>query len=588
VSLLSRLERLVDKEKHRECLDEIAEVRRDKLEKGDQLRIGVLESHCYFNRGDFNKAYETAQVTVEYGKKDEENKPIVIDAYIRMAEASLGLFQVDAAFKACEQAEELRQELPKSDESLREFLRASILYVESLGWYFRDDVHRGIDCAQESLAIRERLNDVPGTVSSLMRVGYLHLEVDYSKTLEYHERGIDLNRNPKMMKHVIQALQNKSLIHTWNGNWDEAEQLVFQSLSMARKYDLGRSIPTGLFCLAMSYRAKGDYTQAQKYFEQCLTMSENTGAGLLIAMSSNNLGEIHSTRGDLDEALAGYEKGMRMNKEMGRIKGYVVGLGNCGLVQYARGELNEALQILEEALAIAKARQESGFLMKYVEWAILYTVLILVDNGDIKRAQHHVDYLSRLADRNREELTNQIYYTTASMIMKSSTLSKNRALAKEYLTEVVNGKILDFEITSLAHLLLCDLLVEDLRISGDSRLLDELKILLNSFDKTILDQGSTSLQVEVLLLQSKVAILDLDMGRADRLLNQARSIADDKGLVRLSKRIIDEHEVLQKELSIWESLGEERPPLAEQTKKTRIHEQIGEMIQQGLWRKMLF
>ncbi|UCH05087.1 MAG: tetratricopeptide repeat protein [Candidatus Thorarchaeota archaeon] len=568
-------------------MQSIEKIQKKVQERGDRLRIGVLKGRCFIGLGEFSEALKATQAVVEEGKRSEENRISVIDALLVKADALLRLAQVDRSFEACEQAERLRKELPADNESLLESIRAKILHVKSTGFYYRDDVQKGIECARQSLSLRERLGDVSGVVESLMKVAYLHLEVDSDQSLEYMERALELNRELGKKSHIIAALGWKGLIQSSKGNWDEAERFILEAIDLAREHDMGGRVQANLLILALMCQRKGDFVRAEKLYQECITASERVGQSLFVAMCSNNLGEMYRAQGKLDEALAGYKKSMEINREIDRMKGYVWGLGNCGLIQYARGNLDAALGFLEEALRIAKERTEAGLLMKYVEWGALYVVMVLVDRGMIKKAQMHVEDLRQFAEKEESEITNQIYKTAASIVLKSSSLAQDRALAKDYLTEVL-GNLYHSEVNSIACLLLCDLLVEDLRLSGDRSLLDELKWRLSSFVETTLDQGSTSLQTEALLLQSKVALLELDMKQASRLLNQARSLSEAKGLIMISKRIVDEHDALLTELSVYEKLGGDELRIPEQIERVRIHEQIGEMIQKGLWRKMLF
>jgi tetratricopeptide (TPR) repeat protein len=305
-------------------------------------------------------------------------------------------------------------------------------------------------------------------------------------------------------------------------------------------------------------------------------------------MSSGNLGEIHKAQGRLDEALAGFEVSMKINKEMGRLKAYVWGLGNCGMIQYARGNLDEALTLLEGALTISKERREAGLLETYFEWGTLFIVQVLIDKGMVEEAQQHVEDLRQIMQGEGDVLDNQIYQISAAIVLKSSAVARDKALAKEYLTEVVEGELLFHEITVLAYLLLFDLLVEDLRLSGDRGLLDELKWRLASLMDTAIEQGSTSLQTEALILQSKVTLLEFDTEKSEQLLTQAHVLANQRGLDRSIGRVENEHRMLLDELSLWEELKDEKPALSEMTERLRINEQIRQMLQQGVWRKMLF
>jgi hypothetical protein len=125
-------------------------------------------------------------------------------------------------------------------------------------------------------------------------------------------------------------------------------------------------------------------------------------------------------------------------------------------------------------------------------------------------------------------------------------------------------------------------------MTGDPDALSNLRFRLAKLLEMAAKQGSTLLLVETHLLQSKVALLNLEAERASLLLDEAQSLADQKGLTEISKRIVAEQEALANELSVLEELSGDETLMAKRAEKTRIHEHIGEMIQQGLWRKMLF
>jgi tetratricopeptide (TPR) repeat protein len=548
----------------------------------------VLKSRCLSSLGEARNALRVVESVVNEGMKLQENKEVVLDALVEKAGLLLDLFQVDRAFEACEQAEQLKQELPTDDESLLESIRANILHVKSIGFYYKDDVYKGIECARESLSIRERLGDIPRVVESLMRVGYLHIEVDGIQMLEYVEKALRLNKELGKKQPEIEALLYRGLKQSGMGNWDEAEQLLTKGIKLAKEHDLPRGIPSFLLVLGLLFQRMGDFQRAEESYQECFTICEEHGDRLVLSMSSGNLGEIHKAQGRLDEALAGFEVSMKINKEMGRLKGYVWGLGNCGMIQYARGNLDEALTLLEGALTISKERREAGLLETYFEWGTLFIVQVLIDKGMVEEAQQHVEDLRQIMQGEGDVLDNQIYQISAAIVLKSSAVARDKALAKEYLTEVVEGELLFHEITVLAYLLLFDLLVEDLRLSGDRGLLDELKWRLASLMDTAIEQGSTSLQTEALILQSKVTLLEFDTEKSEQLLTQAHVLANQRGLDRSIGRVENEHRMLLDELSLWEELKDEKPALSEMTERLRINEQIRQMLQQGVWRKMLF
>jgi len=227
-----------------------------------------------------------------------------------------------------------------------------------------------------------------------------------------------------------------------------------------------------------------------------------------------------------------------------------------------------------------------------LEYSTWYLVRVLVEKGMVERAQRLVEELHRIMEKGPRKslshLMDQLYRLSAATVLKSSTSAPDRSLAKEHLTVVINSPQTTYEIPTMANLLLCDLLVEDIRINGDEGLLDELKLHLSSFAERANRRGQTGLYVEVLLLQSKVALVKLDVKETYRFLDLARKLADENGLERMLERITDERDALIRALALWEQLGEDGPPLAERTEKVRIHEQIEKMIREGSWRKLLF
>ncbi|MFX1261451.1 MAG: tetratricopeptide repeat protein, partial [Promethearchaeota archaeon] len=401
-------------------------------------------------------------------------------------------------------------------------------------------------------------------------------------------RALQLSKEIGKKGPELGALLYKGMMQGRMGNWNEAKELLTRGINLAREYDWPSDIPKFLFAFALLYQSMGNYQRAEEYYRECLTISEKRDTRLFVAMCSGNLGEIHKAQGRLDEALAGFEVSMKINKEMGRLTAYVWGLGNCGMIQYARGNLDEALTLLEGALTLAKERREAGLLASYFKWGILFIVQVLIDKGRVEEAQHYVEDLRHIMQGERDVLDNQIYQTSLAIVLKSSAVARNKALAKEYLTGVVEGELRDNEIAILAYLLLCDLLVEDLKLSGDRGLLDELKWRLASLMDTAIEQGSASLQAEALILQSKVTLLEFDTEMSDKLLTQAHVLAKKRGLDRLVGRVESEHKMLLDEMSLWKELEDEKPALSEMTERLRINEQIGQMRQQGIWRKMLF
>lgn len=588
-SLLSSAERLVLDERYSEALHEIDRLRRNKIERGTQLRCGILESRCFSGLGDFGKAIKAAQDVVDMGSKFQEHKMDVIDGLLEMADASWGLGLPDMILETCSKAEKLRTELSTEDESLLDSIKANILFHESLGWYMKDDVHRAIECACQSLSIREGLEDVQGIVSSLLRVGYLHIEVNLDQALEYVERGLMLNKQLRCNGHVIFGYSCKACIELMRCNWDECEQLASQALTLVKKHNHRRWMLWPLFLFSNMSLVKGDFRRSLEYSQEYLAKSEKANAQLHIGIASVYMGEIFRARGDFENALKAYERSMEINRKMGRSKGYIVSMANCGMVEIAMGHPDEALMLLEESLMLAEKQEQAGLLGGFIRpYNILNIVSILVDKGLVNEAQQRVERARLISEETNALYDTQAYRIAAALVLKSSMLPRSRKIAKEYLIDVIDGSFIDYELTAMALLNLAEILVNELQMTGNQDILDALETRLDALSTLANRQDSGLLLIETLLLQSKVALLQLDAARVNRLLDQAKIFAQEKGIDRILERIANEHSILLNELGVWENLGENSPPMAKRAEKARIQEQIYDMIRQGTWRKMLF
>jgi predicted amidohydrolase len=122
-------------------------------------------------------------------------------------------------------------------------------------------------------------------------------------------------------------------------------------------------------------------------------------------------------------------------------------------------------------------------------------------------------------------------------------------------------------------------LLGELKDTGEEEIFKEIKKLTNQLLEIAEKQSSHSLLAETYLLQSKLALIELDMGQAKRLLRQAQSIAEDNGLIRLARAVTQERDSLQSQLKKLDSLMKQEPSKQEMIDLTNIDALLEQMIQ---------
>jgi len=130
------------------------------------------------------------------------------------------------------------------------------------------------------------------------------------------------------------------------------------------------------------------------------------------------------------------------------------------------------------------------------------------------------------------------------------------------------------ETTINALLNLCELLLDELRITNETEVLSELEQIITQLLDIAKNTGSFWVLAETYVLQGKLALLSLDLKEARRLFSQAQQIAEKQGMDRLAGKISIEHDNLLKELDKWENLKDQDVSLKERVELAHIDEQI--------------
>jgi hypothetical protein len=111
-------------------------------------------------------------------------------------------------------------------------------------------------------------------------------------------------------------------------------------------------------------------------------------------------------------------------------------------------------------------------------------------------------------------------------------------------------------------------------MTGEDEILNEVKDLIEKLHNIAKKQVSHSLLIETYVLQSKLALLEMDVQTAKKLLELALVTAERKGLRNLAIKIYSEKTLLETQIEKWEYLVKQKAPLNERLELTRLEEMI--------------
>ena len=361
------------------------------------------------------------------------------------------------------------------------------------------------------------------------------------------------------------------------GKLNKAFEFYQQSLELWEKSDNKQEVSSTLNNLGVLCKGKGELHKALEYYQRSLAIYEELNNEDDIATSLNNIANLYRNQGDLERALDFYRKSQATWEKIGNQSNIALSFCNIGEIFLQQGNIDNAIEYLQKSLRL---REKVGNKHELV-LTRFYLISALIDNRRTKDAQKHLIHIKEIVEGETDPFLNQITRVSEAMILKTSTRIRNKAKAEEIFQKIIEEDIVDYSITIVALLNFAELLLDELRITGDTEVLAMLKsISLNLLDVSK-RHNSYLLLAKTYCLQSHLALLDLDLNRARSLLTQAQFIADDKGMWRMARKISSEHDVLLSQTDKWEALVEKNAPMIERLELAQLSNIMLRMIQNG-------
>ena len=537
-------EKLILEGRSDEALQLVRGIERSQFEIADRLRCEILESKCLAKLGEFEEALEISRQVVEEGKRTSGYAKILVDALIIVAESLWRLGRLDESLETIEEGEQMFQNLMFHTLASHILARSEILhrpallYHKGMVYRLRGDLDQALECYEQSLALYEESSNRQGIAAALNGLGTVFsLKGDRDRAIDFYERS-----------------------------------LVFKE-EIGDELDIAKSLNN----IGLTYEGKGELNRALEYYQRSLTLLEESGHMYVFAVVLLNIGLVYYRRGELDLALECYQKNLTLFEEFGNKQHIAEILHNIGAVCFRKGDLGQALEYNKRSLAL---REEIGNKL-HMSDNLFWLVTVALDMQAIDHAKHHLQRLEHINEQEENKIIDQRYRVAEALVLKTSMRARNRAKAEELLEQVVKEQIVFHPVTTIALLNLCDILLDDLRLSGDVEVLRGVQTHLSKLLKIATDQHSHLLLVETYVLQSKLALLNLNVREARYLLTEAQRIADEKRLGQLAMKISSEHDALLNELDLWEEYSNRKAPLVERTELARIDTHLERMFRQS-------
>ena len=363
---------------------------------------------------------------------------------------------------------------------------------------------------------------------------------------------------------------------------------------------------------------EGDLTQALKFFDESSKIYKKNNDKQKLAEVFIEIAGIMFYKGKLDKAMDYYKDSLKLNEEIGNKRGIVTVYNGFGILFSFTENLHKSLMYLKKCLAIAEKNN-----YKYLIATSLVNIgETLYVQGDLKGTGEYfekslkifqelqnicgvgyvlldlimlyieMDYNEKIKENfsHLEEIYNQYndkfkeideYFRVAkALVLKNSTRMRDKVKAEEIFKEFVNEDSVDFQLTIIALLNWCELLLHELSINNDPEVLKEIQPIIKKLLHLEEQQYDYISIAKTYLLQAKLALIQFKLKEAQQFLTQAQQIAQQKGLQLLAMKISAEHDELLNQLDLWESLHKRSNQISmvERFKYAKLNEQMDFML----------
>ncbi len=492
---------------------------------------------------------------------------------------------------------------------------------------------------EQSLAMYEEINHKHGISLSLRNIGVIYnYKGDQELALEYYQRSLAFAKELGNKQGIADCLNNIGSVYRFNNEVDRGLEYYQQSLALVEEIGNLPNAFIYLYNIGVTYLIKRDLNRANETFQKVIFIFEEIGDKQRLVDALIVIGDSYFQYGEFNLALEFITKSLAIYEEIDDKSGRAYSFNVLGRIYLHKGELelasdnlHKSLAIYEDSddddetdryrnrawplLALAATYQARGdFIAAFeyfkkclvmsqksgsdivVAYALYCLVILTIDKNQFEEAKSYSQQLKDLhtqvsqSNKMKRGLSpgsgsyslvknvNQLSRLSKALLLKNSSRLRDKINAQEIFQQIASEETEFFSISFDALLNLCELLLLELRTSGEEDVFIEAKGLVQRFTARAKETHSFSSVVNALILQAKFTIVDGDLTAAAQLLDQAQITAEEKGLSLLAEKVSEESQELKAQYDNWRRLIHDNAPFQERLEKAQIEDYLTDAL----------
>ncbi|MFW9852268.1 MAG: hypothetical protein ACFFDS_04965 [Candidatus Thorarchaeota archaeon] len=593
---LLEIEKLYNFQKYQEAYLKLEELEREgNLSKEEELRSNILRAGIIRYMDEWKEGLELLEQTVEESEHLEE-KLVLLDTLLMKADYLTMIERYDDILTITKRGLEV---IKKEDTTNQDFIlrKAWFLAYKGLQQNFKGSYEFTHEILDQSVILAKQLDN-----DNLFLFLYTIIarneasRGDYIKAYEYFTKALEMS--VKMKNDLVAAMMYGDLAEAAMGlgKYKESQEHISKAIKIFQEY--GKPVEYFEFILGMNYLSCGFIIEGIEIYKRILPLLEKQIGQNPRDLSFIIWGKamIEWYEGNLDNALEFQEEVYNINLELrNRLliathAGFLAGMlidssqidraleyslaaiedyeehphyfinsfnyENLGKICQIKGEYDLALDYFEKCL---KIRLQSD--LSYLSIRTLFLMLnVAIDKNDEHLYNKYLTQIEEAVYKEPLEVLNQYYRIAKALVLKVSTNPKSWMSAINILADVVEEEIYYYNIKVIALINLCELLMNEFSLSGNVEVLEKLEDYSNKLEEIANNQRQTSYSVRIesknirlltIWLRAQHSTQETNLIQAEDLLEEAKEIAKNEGLIRLVEKLTNQQEKLQNQIIRW-------------------------------------
>ncbi|MFQ5979406.1 MAG: tetratricopeptide repeat protein [Candidatus Heimdallarchaeota archaeon] len=581
-----------------------------------QLNAVITLAYCHLALGNLDTLLEKIQKgesLLEAIAKEENTSHMQYKGTLKYLRGFLSFMQgkIPLAVEQLSQSLEIREQIA----NLQEIAETAV----AIGWVHLNGTGKMdlvLEYFERSLSIGKSIGNKTDIAHSLNRLGtYYNAKQDFDQALSYYEKSLALYQVLENKPWISGLLNNIANIHNAREEYDAALATYQQCLEFDLEIGNKQWEAMAYNNIGFVYQLKGELDLALEYFEKAIALAEELGMTLLVVNLAAFFGGIYANKGDLEAAHDYYSRSLKLSQEAGseihtawqllylawvyNLKGepelaldhidqsqkimdeLANEIGICssliwkGVSHKILGDLDLATTYFEHGWHLVQKFGAAERMPLWGSFILLQLILVVKDRNAPEEAKKYFDQMQELRRQSTNKYVDLRTRFAAAISLRMSKRGSEKLQAQQLFQEIVDEEILQHEITVLAMLNLCELLILEMKISEDEEvLLLEINKLTNRFYDIAHRQNSAWLSVVAFMLQAKMAMVEGNLEAASNLLEKAHMLASEKKLGNLLTKVEHERTILQEELDKWEELSRRNASIKERVEQARLEDYL--------------